>query len=118
MAQLLFAGSVYLFIFLVQAEALVKAQQDIEETMGQLGLAFIRLVKLENDKAVYDSQRTRAADAKHVATASVKTSRLYRELNSQIVKHLVIMDKKKSLISMGVQYWPRSKIMTRASMFY
>ncbi|KAJ8537235.1 hypothetical protein K7X08_035636 [Anisodus acutangulus] len=71
-----------------QAESLVKAQQDIGETMGQMGLAFVKLTKFETEQAVYDSQRTRAADMKNVATASVKASRLYRELNAQTVKHL------------------------------
>ncbi|KAJ0978345.1 hypothetical protein J5N97_013819 [Dioscorea zingiberensis] len=71
-----------------QAEALVKAQQDIGETMGELGLAFIKLTKFETEEAIYDSQRIRAADAKCVATAAVKASRLYRELNAQTVKHL------------------------------
>jgi hypothetical protein len=71
-----------------QAESLVKAQQDIGETMGQLGLAFVKLTKFETEEAVYDSQRVRAADTKNVATAAVKASRLYRELNSQTVKHL------------------------------
>ncbi|PHT44918.1 Sorting nexin 2A [Capsicum baccatum] len=71
-----------------QAEALVKAQQDIGETMGQMGLAFVKLTKFETEQAVNDSQRLRAADMKNVATASVKASRLYRELNAQTVKHL------------------------------
>lgn len=73
----------------VQAESLVKSQQDIGETIGQLGLAFVKLTKFETEDAVHDSQRTRAADMKNVATAAVKASRLYRELNSQTVKHLV-----------------------------
>ncbi|CAN6469713.1 unnamed protein product [Victoria cruziana] len=71
-----------------QAEALVKAQQDIGETMGKLGLAFIQLTKLETDMAVYDSQKIRAAGFRQVATAAVKASRFYRELNAQSVKHL------------------------------
>lgn len=71
-----------------QAEALVKAQQDMGETMGELGLAFIKLTKFENEEALYDSQRARAADMKNVATAAVKASRFYRELNAQTVKHL------------------------------
>ncbi|KAL6526869.1 hypothetical protein OROGR_015959 [Orobanche gracilis] len=71
-----------------QAESLVKAQQDIGETMGQLGLAFVKLTKFETEEAIYDSQRARAMDMKNVATAAVKASRLYRELNSQTVKHL------------------------------
>ncbi|KAK9154053.1 hypothetical protein Sjap_001533 [Stephania japonica] len=71
-----------------QAESLVKAQQDIGETMGELGLAFIKLTKFETEEAIYNSQRTRAADMKRVATAAVKASRFYRELNAQTVKHL------------------------------
>lgn len=71
-----------------QAEFLVKAQQDIGETMGQLGLAFVKLTKFETDEAQFNSQRVRSADMKNVATAAVKASRLYRELNAQTVKHL------------------------------
>lgn len=71
-----------------EAEVLVKAQQDIGETLGQLGLAFVKLTKFETEEAMYDSQRTRSTDMKNVATASVKASRLYRELNAQTVKHL------------------------------
>ncbi|KAL5102298.1 hypothetical protein RYX36_006625 [Vicia faba] len=71
-----------------QAESLVKAQQDMGETMGELGLAFIKLTKFETEEAVLDSQRVRATDMKGVATAAVKASRLFRELNSQTVKHL------------------------------
>ncbi|XP_056861489.1 sorting nexin 2B [Raphanus sativus] len=71
-----------------QAETLVKAQQDIGETLGELGLAFIKLTKFENEEAVFSSQRARANDMKNLATAAVKASRFYRELNSQTVKHL------------------------------
>ncbi|CAH2073753.1 unnamed protein product [Thlaspi arvense] len=71
-----------------QAETLVKAQQDMGETMGEMGLAFIKLTKFENEEAVFNSQRARANDMKNLATAAVKASRLYRELNSQTVKHL------------------------------
>ncbi|XP_050217050.1 sorting nexin 2B-like [Mercurialis annua] len=71
-----------------QAESLVKAQQDMGETMGELGLAFIKLTKFENEEAIFNSQRVRAADMKNVATAAVKASRFYRELNAQTVKHL------------------------------
>ncbi|XVE79860.1 hypothetical protein DITRI_Ditri14bG0090900 [Diplodiscus trichospermus] len=74
-----------------QAEALVKAQQDMGETMGELGLAFIKLTKFENEEAMFDSQRVRAADMKCLATAAVKASRFYRELNAQTVKHLVVL---------------------------
>ncbi|KAJ0235281.1 Phox homologous domain-containing protein [Hirschfeldia incana] len=71
-----------------QAETLVKAQQEIGETLGELGLAFIKLTKFENEEAVFNSQRARANDMKNLATAAVKASRFYRELNSQTVKHL------------------------------
>lgn len=78
------------FVFIhIQAESLVKAQQDIGETMGELGLSFVKLTKFENEEAVFTSQRVRAADIRGVATAAVKASRFYRELNSQTVKHLV-----------------------------
>ncbi|KAH0455108.1 hypothetical protein IEQ34_017032 [Dendrobium chrysotoxum] len=71
-----------------QAEALVKAQHDTGEALGELGLAFIKLIKLENDEAIYVSQRVGAANTKILATAAVKASRFYRELNSQTIKHL------------------------------
>lgn len=71
-----------------QAESLVKFQQDMGETMGELGLAFVKLTKFETEEAEFESQRVRAADMKNVATAAVKASRLYRELNTQTIKHL------------------------------
>uniref|UniRef100_A0A5B7ATZ7 Putative sorting nexin 2B n=1 Tax=Davidia involucrata TaxID=16924 RepID=A0A5B7ATZ7_DAVIN len=71
-----------------QAESLVKAQQNMGETMGELGLAFIKLTKFENVEAMLNTQRIRAGDMKNVATAAVKASRFYRELNAQTVKHL------------------------------
>lgn len=67
----------------------MKAQQDMGETMGEMGLAFIKLTKFENEEAVFNSQRARANDMKNFATSAVKASRFYRELNSQTVKHLV-----------------------------
>lgn len=73
----------------MQAEALVKAQQDIGEALGELGLAFIKLAKFETDEATCDSQRIRASEIKRLATAAVKASRFYRESNAQTVKHLV-----------------------------
>ncbi|AQK85466.1 Sorting nexin 2B, partial [Zea mays] len=58
------------------------------ETMGALGLAFVRLTKFETEEAMYDSQRMRAADSRRVATAAVKASRACRDLNAQTVKYL------------------------------
>ncbi|KAL6577186.1 Sorting nexin 2B [Orobanche minor] len=69
------------------AESLVKAQHDMGEVMGELGLAFIKLTKFENEQAALNTQRVRAADMKTMATAAVKASRLYRELNAHTVKH-------------------------------
>ena len=57
--------------------------------MGELGLAFFKLGKFETEEAMYDSQKTRAADFKRLATAAVRASRSYRESNAQTVKHLV-----------------------------
>lgn len=71
-----------------QAESLVKAQQDMGDTMGELGLSFIKLTKFENEAAVLDTQRARAAEMKNIATASVRASRIYRELNAKTVKNL------------------------------
>ncbi|XP_051131880.1 sorting nexin 2B-like [Andrographis paniculata] len=70
-----------------QAESLVKAQHDMGETLGELGLAFIKLTKFENEQATMNTQRARAGDMKYVATAAVKASRLYKGLNGQTVKH-------------------------------
>ncbi|XP_073270183.1 sorting nexin 2B-like isoform X2 [Primulina huaijiensis] len=71
-----------------QAELLVKGQQDIGDTMGELGLTLIKLTKFESEHTELNTQKTRAADIKNVATTAVKSSRLYRELNLQVVKHL------------------------------
>ena len=73
----------------LQAESLVKSQQDVGETMGELGLAFVKLTKFETEEAIFETQRIRASDMRNVATAAVKASRLYRELNTQTIKHLV-----------------------------
>lgn len=68
---------------------MVKAQQDMAETLGELGLTLIKLTKFENEEALFNCQRVRATDTKNLATAAVKASRFYRELNAQTVKHLV-----------------------------
>eukprot|EP00252_Welwitschia_mirabilis_P027006 TRINITY_DN908_c0_g1_i1.p1 TRINITY_DN908_c0_g1~~TRINITY_DN908_c0_g1_i1.p1 ORF type:complete len:585 (+),score=130.44 TRINITY_DN908_c0_g1_i1:292-2046(+) len=85
-----------------QAEALVKAHQDISETTGQLGLAFTKLSKFESEAPTFNYQKDgdcnsngttnynsqRVADSKCIASAAVKASRLQREANAQSVKHL------------------------------
>lgn len=71
-----------------QAEALAKTQKRLGETMGELGLAFFRLSKFENEEAPSNFQRVNASDLKCVGTAAVKASRLYRGVNAQSTKHL------------------------------
>lgn len=71
-----------------QAEALAKTQKALGETMGHLGLAFLRLSKFENEEAPSNFRRVNALDMKHVATSAVKASRLYRGANAQSTKHL------------------------------
>lgn len=61
----------------------------MSDTVGAFGLSFIKLTKFENQQAVLDTQTKRAAHMKNLATAAIKASRLYRELNSSTVKHLV-----------------------------
>ncbi|KAI3522776.1 hypothetical protein L1887_00826 [Cichorium endivia] len=63
-------------------------QQDMAETMGDFGLSFIKLTKYENQQAILETQRKRAGDMKNLATSAIKATRLWRELNSQTVKHL------------------------------
>lgn len=75
-----------------QAEGLVKAQQDICETMRDLGFAFVNLTKFETENTLNDFQKIRAVEIRRVATATVKASRFYQELTSQTMKHLVILD--------------------------
>ncbi|KAL3530943.1 hypothetical protein ACH5RR_010265 [Cinchona calisaya] len=71
-----------------QAESLVKAQQGLGDTMGELGLAFIKLTKFENEEALLNTQKVRAADMKNLATTAIKAGRYLRGLNAQSVKHL------------------------------
>ncbi|CAN4093312.1 unnamed protein product [Withania somnifera] len=73
------------------------------DTVGELGLAFIKLTKFENERATVNTQRERAADMRNVATAAVKASRFYRELNSQTVRHLDILHEHLSLM-LGIHH--------------
>ena len=73
----------------MQVEVLVKAQQELGETMGELGLAFIKISKFETEEGTLNSHRVRGTDFKPVATAAVKASQFYHEANAQLVKHLV-----------------------------
>ncbi|KAL2629600.1 hypothetical protein R1flu_014286 [Riccia fluitans] len=71
-----------------QAETLVKAQQEVGEVMGELGLALIKIAKFESEEAMTNTQRVHANDTKRIGTATIKASRFYREANVQSVKHL------------------------------
>lgn len=73
----------------LQAESLVKSQHDMADALGGLGLALLKLTKFENEEAVLNSQRVRAADTRSFATGAVKASRFQRESNAQTMKHLV-----------------------------
>ncbi|KAL2897413.1 Sorting nexin 2A [Bienertia sinuspersici] len=66
----------------------LEKKEKLTDLESQLSNVSQELTKFELEEAVYESQRTRAADMKNMATAAVKASRLYRELNSQTVKHL------------------------------
>ncbi|KAK1369174.1 Vps5 domain-containing protein [Heracleum sosnowskyi] len=81
------------------------------ETMGELGIAFLKLMKFENQEASYNSQKARAADMKNVATATVKASRLYRELNAQTVKHL---DRSSALLTVQTLLTELSSLHSKA----
>ncbi|KMZ65974.1 hypothetical protein ZOSMA_303G00170 [Zostera marina] len=70
------------------AGALIKAKKDIGHTMGDLGLAFIKLTKFETEEAIHNSQKIRADETRCFGTAAVKACRFYRESNAQIEKHL------------------------------
>ncbi|XP_022859238.1 sorting nexin 2B-like [Olea europaea var. sylvestris] len=64
-----------------QAESLVKNHHDMGETMGQLGLAFVKLTKFESEEAIYDSQRARAADMKNVILTNISLPSLQSQID-------------------------------------
>ena len=76
-------------VLFMQDEVLVKAQQELGETMRELGLAFIKISKFETEDGTLNSQRVPVIDGKRVTTAAVKESQFYREVNAQSVKHLL-----------------------------
>ncbi|XP_002978248.2 sorting nexin 2A [Selaginella moellendorffii] len=71
-----------------QAEALIKAQQEVGDVVGDLGLALIRIGKYESQEATGNAQKVHATDVKRLATAAVKVSRFYKEFNAESCKHL------------------------------
>uniref|UniRef100_A0A804QNZ3 Sorting nexin/Vps5-like C-terminal domain-containing protein n=1 Tax=Zea mays TaxID=4577 RepID=A0A804QNZ3_MAIZE len=71
-----------------QAEALVKAQDDLRETTGHLGMTLIKLAKFEREQATCNSLRRRAGEIHNFANSVLKMSRSQIKLNSEMVKHL------------------------------
>ncbi|OEL17857.1 Protein RETICULATA-RELATED 5, chloroplastic [Dichanthelium oligosanthes] len=71
-----------------QAEALVKAQDDLRETTGHLGMTLIKLAKFEREQATCNSLKRRAGEIHNFANFVLKMSRSQIKLNSEIVKHL------------------------------
>lgn len=41
------------------------------DTMGELGLAFVKLTKFETEEAVFEAQRVRAVDTRNVTLEMV-----------------------------------------------
>lgn len=78
-----------LYFIYMQAEALVKAQDDLRETTGHLGMTLIKLAKFEREQATCNSLRRRAGEIHSFANSVLKMSRSQIKLNSEIVKHLV-----------------------------
>jgi hypothetical protein len=60
------------------------------ETMGEMGMTFVKLAKFETAQSKWESQTLRADVTRQFALTAVKISRLQRTLNSQTVVHLVI----------------------------
>jgi sorting nexin-1/2 len=73
----------------MQAETLVKAQDDLRETTGHLGMALIKLAKFEREQATCNSLTRRAIEIHNFANHVLKMSRSQIKLNSEIVKHMV-----------------------------
>ncbi|KAK1667623.1 hypothetical protein QYE76_055782 [Lolium multiflorum] len=72
----------------LQADSLVKAREDLKTCTAHLGMTFLKLAKFEKDQSTCSSQRSRAADISHFASAAVKVSRCQGRLDAEIVKHL------------------------------
>ncbi|KAL5231280.1 hypothetical protein ABZP36_030056 [Zizania latifolia] len=95
-----------------QAEALVKARDDLKTTMAHLGMTLIKLAKFEREQATCSPQRRRAADINNFAKSIVKFSRSQTKLNSEIVKHLgTIHEHLETMISVHHAFSDRSNAL-------
>ncbi|XP_057817322.1 sorting nexin 2A isoform X1 [Cryptomeria japonica] len=71
-----------------RAESLVKSQQELGETLGELGLAFIKISKSKSAESISNTHTVYARNAKFIGTAAVKHSRFIREANARAVNKL------------------------------
>ncbi|KAG2618631.1 hypothetical protein PVAP13_3NG079707 [Panicum virgatum] len=95
-----------------QAEALVKAQDDLRETTGHLGMTLIKLAKFEREQATCNSLRRRAGEIHNFANSVLKMSRSQIKLNSEIVKHLgSIHEYLEAMISVNHAFTDRSNAL-------
>ncbi|KAG2626840.1 hypothetical protein PVAP13_3KG483508 [Panicum virgatum] len=95
-----------------QAEALVKAQDDLRETTGHLGMTLIKLAKFEREQATCNSLRRRAGEIHSFANSVLKMSRSQIKLNSEIVKHLgSIHEYLEAMISVNHAFTDRSNAL-------
>ncbi|CAD6229288.1 unnamed protein product [Miscanthus lutarioriparius] len=97
-----------------QAEAFVKAYDDLRATTGLLGMSFIKLAKFEKEQATSSSQKRRAADISNFASAVVRVSRSQAKLNAEIVKHLgIIHEYMETMASVHNAFTARSNALLR-----
>ncbi|CAN6332727.1 unnamed protein product [Urochloa humidicola] len=97
-----------------QAESLVKAQDDIRETTGHLGMTLIKLAKFEREQATCNSLRRRAGEIHNFANSVLKMSRSQAKLNSEIVKHLgSIHEYLEAMISVNHAFTEHSNALQR-----
>ncbi|XP_006654538.3 protein RETICULATA-RELATED 5, chloroplastic-like [Oryza brachyantha] len=95
-----------------QAEALVKARDDLKTSTAHLGMTLIKLAKFEREQATCSPQRRRAADINNFGNSVVKFSRSQAKLNSEIVKHLgCIHEYLETMISVHHAFTDRSNAL-------
>ncbi|XP_024516111.1 sorting nexin 2B-like [Selaginella moellendorffii] len=68
-----------------QADAFTKAQKNLASVLGDVGLSFMKLAKLETQQA---PNKPHGADVRRLATAVVRSSRGQRASNAQAERHL------------------------------
>uniref|UniRef100_A0A0A9G5V2 PX domain-containing protein n=2 Tax=Arundo donax TaxID=35708 RepID=A0A0A9G5V2_ARUDO len=97
-----------------QAEALVKAYDDLRATTGLLGLSFIKLAKFEKEQATCSSQKRRAVDINNFANAVIRVSRSQTKLSAEIVKHLgIVHEHMETMASVHNAFIDRSSSLLR-----